>query len=166
MQPFGRNRYGPQIGGLRPFGGDGGGSSSNTMSPGPRPTCVRKGTGSHLDQCGQDQGHLHVKCDLDPCSCLATIIMGRKFGGLRPLFGEAAGSPSNTVACAEAYLHNKWHLDSSSGLATIEMGRKFGGLRPLFGDRGAESPTNTKSPGPRPTSITSGILIQPAVWPQ
>jgi len=30
----------------------------------------------------------------------------------------------------------------------------------------AGSPSNTKSPGPRPTSIPSGILIHPATWPQ
>jgi len=28
------------------------------------------------------------------------------------------------------------------------------------------SPSNTKSPGPRSTSIPSGILVHPAVWPQ
>jgi len=31
---------------------------------------------------------------------------------------------------------------------------------------GAESPYNTMSPGPRPTSVASGILIHAAVWPQ
>jgi len=41
MQPFGRNRYGPKIGwGLCPFGWGGAGSPSNTMWPGPRPTCT------------------------------------------------------------------------------------------------------------------------------
>jgi len=30
----------------------------------------------------------------------------------------------------------------------------------------AGSPSNTKSHGPRPTSIPSGILVHPAVWPQ
>ena len=40
MQPSGRNRYRPKIGwGLCPFGGGGAGSQSNTMWPGPRPTC-------------------------------------------------------------------------------------------------------------------------------
>ena len=28
------------------------------------------------------------------------------------------------------------------------------------------SPFNTKSPGPRPTSVLSGILIYPVIWPQ
>jgi len=59
--------------------------------------------------------------------------------------------------------------DPSSRLATINMGRKFGGLRSLLGG-GAGSPSNIKSPGPRPTSIPSGmmtgILIHPAIWPQ
>jgi len=31
---------------------------------------------------------------------------------------------------------------------------------------GTESPSNTMSPGTRPTSVASGILILPAVWPQ
>ena len=31
---------------------------------------------------------------------------------------------------------------------------------------GDGSPSNTMWPGPRPTSIPSGILIHPAVWPQ
>jgi len=30
----------------------------------------------------------------------------------------------------------------------------------------AGPPSNTKSPGPRPTSIPSGILVHLAVWPQ
>jgi len=40
IQPFGHNRYGLKTGGLCPFGGDGAGSPSNTMWPGPRPTCT------------------------------------------------------------------------------------------------------------------------------
>ena len=35
---------------------------------------------------------------------------------------------------------------------------------PLSG--GAESPFNTMSPGPCPTSVPNGIFIHPAVWPQ
>ena len=46
-------------------------------------------------------------------------------------------------------------------LATIDMGRKVGAAVALFG--GAGSPSNTMWPGPRPTSIQSGILIHPAV---
>ena len=80
------------------------------------------------------------------------------------------------------YLLTKWHLDTSSRLATIDMGRKVG-AGSLF--RGVGSPSNTMrfrgfttmryinlrltylmSPGPRPTSVPSDILINPAVKPQ
>ena len=44
------------------------------------------------------------------------------------------------------------------------MGQNLGAL-PLLGV-GAWSPSNTKSPGLRPTFIPSGILIHPAIWPQ
>ena len=47
-------------------------------------------------------------------------------------------------------------------LATIEMGRKLG-APPPFLVGGAGSQSNTKSPGVRPTSITIGILIHPAI---
>jgi len=51
------------------------------------------------------------------------------------------------------------------GLATIDMGRKVGAAMSLsVGAVG--SPPNTMSPGPRPTSIPSGILIHATVWPQ
>jgi len=43
------------------------------------------------------------------------------------------------------------------------MGRKLGAV-PLLGAAG--SPSNTMSPGPRSTSVLSGILIHPAVLPQ
>jgi len=41
MQPFGRNRYGPKIRGLCAFRGGGDGTPSNTVWPGPRPTCIQ-----------------------------------------------------------------------------------------------------------------------------
>jgi len=43
-----------------------------------------------------------------------------------------------------------------------------GGLLCLFPSAGgaARSPSNTVSPGPRPTSVPSDILIHPTVWPQ
>jgi len=43
----------------------------------------------------------------------------RKFGAAVPFSVGAAGSPSNSVAGAEAYLHAKFRLDSSNRLATI-----------------------------------------------
>jgi len=66
----------------------------------------------------------------------------------------------------EAHLHAKCHLDPSSRLATIDVGRKLGGGSvPFFGEA-ARSPSNTKSPGPRPTSIPSGILVHLVISPQ
>ena len=45
------------------------------------------------------------------------------------------------------------------------MGRKVaGGCDPLGGE--AEFAYNTMWSGPRPTSVPSGILIHPTVWPQ
>jgi len=40
IEPFGHNRYGPKIRGLCPFGGGVAGSPSNTVWPGPWPTCL------------------------------------------------------------------------------------------------------------------------------
>jgi len=37
---------------------------------------------------------------------------------------------------------------------------------PLRVEDGAGAPSNTVSPAPNPTSVPSGILIHPTVWPQ
>jgi len=66
-------------------------------------------------------------------------------------------------------------LASQHVLSSCWDGRSFGHNRrgpksggcsapPLF--RGSWFPSNTMSPGPRPTSIPSDILIHPTVWPQ
>ena len=49
--------------------------------------------------------------------------------------------------------------------ATIGMGRKWGGA-PVGGWVPIGSPSNTMWPGPRPTSLPSGILIHPTIWSQ
>ena len=66
---------------------------------------------------------------------------------------------SHRAPSALWHLKNKCSLTSEMGdhLATTDMDEKLGG---------AGSPSNTMSPGPRPTSLPSGILIHPAVWPQ
>ena len=74
-------------------------------------------------------------------------------------------SPYNTKSLGQsAYVHTKWHLNPSSRLAATDMGRKLGAVP--FRGWGAGSPSNTLSPRLRPTSVPSGILIHPAVWPQ
>ena len=76
-------------------------------------------------------------------------------------------SPSNTMSHRpKAYLCTKWHLDLCSRLATIDVGLKLErGRRTFLGER-AGSHANTKSPRLRPTSIPSGMLMHPAIWPQ
>ena len=126
------------------------------------------GLGPHLTpQVAWAEAYLRAKYHLDPSSRLATINMGRKFGGgLRPLFwGGGEGSPSNTKSQrAEAYLRAKWNLDLCSHLAATDLGRKLGAV-PLWGG-GDGSPSKTLWPGPRPTCKPSFILIRQAVWPQ
>ena len=81
--------------------------------------------------------------------------MGRKLGGgSAPFVGEEGlGLHLHKVFWADANIHTKWHFDACSCLATMEMGRKLGrGLRRLL-EEGTGSPSNTKSPGLRPTSM-------------
>jgi len=91
--------------------------------------------------------------------------------GMRPTFLPSgiliylAVWSQHDVARAKAYHRTKWHLDPSSCLAAVSMGRKLGAV-PRFGEKAAGSPSSTMWPGPRPTSIPSGILIHAAVWPQ
>jgi len=87
-------------------------------------------------------------------------------GGSAPFFREGSCLPiQHNVDRTKAYLRAKCHLDPSSRLATIDMGRKLGAPLP-FWEGGAGSPSNTKSPGLRPSSIPSDILIHAAIWPQ
>jgi len=70
------------------------------------------------------------------------------------------------VAWTEADLFTTCHLDLYSRLATVYMGGKLvGGFAP-FAERGAGSPSNTMSPGLRPSFLPSDVLVQPDVWPQ
>ena len=69
------------------------------------------------------------------------------------------------MACAKAYLHTKWHLDPSSRLATMDMDHFFRGEGCDFLG-GVGTPSNTMWPGPRPSLVQSGIVIQSTVWPQ
>ena len=71
------------------------------------------------------------------------------------------------VAGDEVYFRNNWRLHTSSRLATIDMGQKLGGSACRF-SRGIWVPIehNIAWVKARPTSIPSGILVHPAVWPQ
>jgi len=63
---------------------------------------------------------------------------------------------------AEHEFDTKFGLTPSHNIHGQKIARV--GCALFFG--GAGSPSNTKLPGPRPTSILIGILIHPAVWPQ
>ena len=102
-----------------------------------------------------------TKWHLDPSSHLATTDMGRKFGGCAPL-GDWELGPHLTQ-CGQERGPPVCHVDPSSRLATIDIGLKLEGFAPFWGG-GAGSPSSTKSIGPRPTSIPSGILIHVAIF--
>jgi len=58
-------------------------------------------------------------------------------------------------------------LHPSTHLATIDMGQKLGeGGCAFFCGGSWVCTSNTMSPGLRPTSIPSGMLMHSAVWPQ
>ena len=108
------------------------------------------------------EAYLRAKYQLDPSSRLAAINMGRKFLGLRPLFGEeVAGFPSNTVVWAEA-TSVRSDILIYAAYGRNGYGPKIGGLCP-FGGGGAGSPSNTVWPGLRPTCLPSFILIRQTV---
>jgi len=82
-----------------------------------------------------------------------------------PFAGGGLGPRLTQVAWAEVYFRNKWHLHPSRRLATIDISRNSGTLPRLEGGESWDL-SNTMSPGPRFTSVPSGMLIHPAVWPQ
>ena len=74
--------------------------------------------------------------------------------------------PSNTMPPGLFTSIRSGQVYLFSCLATIDMGQKLGEGGSAFFSGARWVPSNTKSPGSRPTTITSGILVHPAVWPQ
>ena len=72
----------------------------------------------------------------------------------------------HNVAWAEDFLRTKWHLNPCSRLATIDTGRKFWALSVFGGGELGFHLTQCRLIGSMPTSLTSGILIHLAIWPQ
>jgi len=64
--------------------------------------------------------------------------------------------------------HKRAVAEIGDRVATIDMGRKvWGAVVPLsVGELGPQFINTMSSAGPRPTSISGGILIRPTVWPQ
>jgi len=95
---------------------------------------------------------------------LATIEMGRKEGGLLcPFRREELGlhvTQCRLSRCLPRYQVASWSIQP---FGHDRHGPKIGRELCPYGER-AGSPSNTMSPGPRPTSVPSGILIHLAVW--
>jgi len=145
MQPFGHNRHGPKIEGLRPIFGEGAGSSCNTKSPGLWGLPPYQVT----SWCIQPFGHNRN---------------GPKIGerALPPPFGMGAqcGLVQGPLPCQVP----SWSIQP---FGHNGHGPKIGEVAPLPFEGGkAGCPSNTKSHGPTSASIPSGILIHPAIWPQ
>ena len=113
------------------------------------------------------EAYLRTKWHLDPSSRLATTDMGRKLDSCAcPLFGEGAGSPSNTMSLGPRPTSYQLASRSFQPFGHNRYGLKIGGgLCPFWGG-GTGSPSNTVWPGLRPTFVPSFILIRPTVWPQ
>jgi len=150
MQPFGRNRHGPKIGGGSvPFWAEGwvsiehkvpsteaylhtkwrldASSRLATIELGRKlregaPPPFRRGLGPHLThKVALAEANLHAKCHLDPSSCLATINMGRKLGGSARFWGGGLGPHLTQSPLGQCYLHVKFHIDPSNRLATVHQ---------------------------------------------
>jgi len=68
--------------------------------------------------------------------------------------------------CTTVFYKNTAVVDMGDRWATMDTAWKVRAALHLFVGWGAGSPSNTMWPGPRPTSVPSGIFIYPAVWPQ
>jgi len=86
-------------------------------------------------------------------------------GGCAPFWVWGAGSYVTECGLGRCLPSYQVASRSIQPFGNNRHGPKIGGLCPHLGT-GAGSPSNTMSLGPRPTSLPSGILILPAVWPQ
>jgi len=116
--------------------------------------------GPRLTQCGLGRGLLPYKVASSSIQPFGHNRHEPKTGAVPLLGGGSCNTIKHNIAWAEVYLRTKWHLDASSRLATIGMGQKLDGDCAFFSG-GVGSLSNTKSPGLRPTSIPSGILVHP-----
>jgi len=180
---FGNNRHGPKIGGFCvSFCGESW-VPSNTLLPGPRSTSIPNAILIDAavwpqQRCAENWGAAAAPPFFwgggagSPYNTTrpgprSTSIPSGIFShpaAAAPLFWGSWVPIYHNAAWAEAYLHTKWNFEPSSRLVTTDVGQKLGAAVPLCGESWV--PSNTMSPGPRSTSIPSGILIHAAVWPQ
>jgi len=128
--------------GAVPLSVGGAGSPSNTLWPRPKPTSLPSGILIHPVAWPQQTWAKNWGCPFGE----------RELGLHLTHCGLGRGlSPCQVASCSIQLFRHKRH------------GPKIG-VCP-FGGGGAGSPSNTMWPGPSPTSLPSGILIHPAVWP-
>ena len=126
-------------------------------SSGRQPNFATLNTGRHLCSAGRPSRWT-----------LAHILVTQSFAGRMLL-----QTPNHQYQSTESSLQNVQKVvdkcsavaEMGDRLATIVMGRKLGAVAPFLGG-GAGFPSNTMSPGPKPTSVPSFILIRATVWPQ
>jgi len=88
----------------------------------------------------------------------------KRRGCCAPLAGKKLGPRLTQCGLGRRLLPYQVASSSIQPFGRNRHGPKERGAVFLLG--GAGSPSNTTSPGPRPISVPSGILIHPAVWPQ
>jgi len=103
-----------------------------------------------------------------PCYCIPLPVVWLCFR--RP--GKSSSTSSGAVSRKQPRRQMPATFNKSSAVAEISdrlaaqsWPEKWGGCCAPF-PGGAGFPPNTMSHGPRPTSVPSGILIYPTVWPQ
>ena len=150
-QPFGQNRYGPKIGGCA-FLGEG--------ERGPHLTQSRLGWGlpSHQVASRSIQPFGHSR-------------HGPKMGAVPPFWRGSWVPTEPTPRLAQCGLGvglppcqvPSWSIQL---FGQNKHGPKIERAPPPFWGGRTGSPSNTMSLGAKPTSLPSGILIHPAIWPQ
>jgi len=145
IQLLGHNRHEPKSVGCAPFRGQPG-PSSNTMSPGPRPTYVPSGISIHRAVWSQQ-------------------TQAKNWWAVPP-FQKGAGSKSNTMSPGPRPIYvPSGILIHPAVWPQLTWAKKWRGCCAHFW-AGDGSPFNTVWPGLKPTSTPSGILINPAIWPK
>jgi len=97
---------------------------------------------------------------------MATVDMRQKEGGCCAAFAREQGPGLTQCGLGRGLLSYQVASSSIQPFGHNRHGPKIGWMGGLPFSGGAKSPSNTKSPGPRPTSIPSRISVHPAVWPR
>jgi len=107
------------------------------------------------------EAYIRTKWHLDLSSRLVTTDMGRKLGAV-PLFERGELGPHKTQ-CGLVQGPPLFQV-TSLFVQPFDHNRQLGNCAPL--GEGAWPPSKTTWLGPRPTTMSSFILIHPTVWPQ